>query len=76
MGAGLLIGFAFAAKAGLFPLFAWLPASYHTPSVTVSALFSALVTKVAVYALFRVFIADPAAARAATCPDAPAVDRL
>jgi multicomponent Na+:H+ antiporter subunit D len=50
-----LLLFAFAAKAGLFPLFAWLPASYHTPSVTVSALFSALVTKVAVYALFRVF---------------------
>lgn len=51
----VLIGFAFAAKAGLFPLFAWIPASYHTPSVTVSALFSALVTKVAVYALFRVY---------------------
>jgi multicomponent Na+:H+ antiporter subunit D len=50
-----LLLFAFAAKAGLFPLFFWLPASYHTPSVTVSALFSALVTKVAVYALLRVF---------------------
>ena len=50
-----LLLFAFSAKAGLFPLFFWLPASYHTPSVTVSALFSALLTKVAVYALFRVF---------------------
>jgi multicomponent Na+:H+ antiporter subunit D len=50
-----LLLFAFSAKAGLFPLFAWLPAAYHTPSVTVSALFSALVTKVAVYALYRVF---------------------
>jgi multicomponent Na+:H+ antiporter subunit D len=50
-----LLAFALSAKAGLFPLFFWLPASYHTPSVTVSALFSALVTKVAVYALFRVF---------------------
>jgi multicomponent Na+:H+ antiporter subunit D len=50
-----LLLFAFALKAGLFPLFFWLPASYHTPSVTVSALFSALLTKVAVYALFRVY---------------------
>lgn len=55
LGPAVLLLFAFGAKAGLFPLFAWLPASYHTPSVTVSALFSALVTKVAVYALFRVF---------------------
>jgi multicomponent Na+:H+ antiporter subunit D len=50
-----LLLFAFSVKAGLFPLFFWLPASYHTPSVTVSALFSALLTKVAMYALFRVF---------------------
>ena len=47
--------FAFGAKAALFPLFFWLPASYHTPSVTVSAVFSALLTKVGVYALIRVF---------------------
>ncbi len=47
--------FAFAAKAALFPLFFWLPASYHTPSVTTSAVFSALLTKVGVYALIRVF---------------------
>jgi multicomponent Na+:H+ antiporter subunit D len=50
-----LIGFALAAKAGLFPLFYWLPASYHTTSIAITALFSALMTKVAVYALFRVF---------------------
>jgi multicomponent Na+:H+ antiporter subunit D len=47
--------FAFSLKAGLFPLYFWLPVSYHTPPVAVSALFSALMTKVAVYALFRVF---------------------
>jgi len=47
--------FAFAVKSALFPLFFWLPASYHTPSVTVSAVFSALLTKVGVYALIRVF---------------------
>ena len=47
--------FAFASKAALFPVFFWLPASYHTPSFTTSALFAALLTKVGVYALIRVF---------------------
>ena len=47
--------FAFGSKAALFPLFFWLPASYHTPSFPTSALFSALLTKVGVYALLRVF---------------------
>jgi multicomponent Na+:H+ antiporter subunit D len=37
------------------PLFFWLPASYHTPPVAVSALFSGLLTKVGIYALVRVF---------------------
>ena len=36
-------------------MFFWLPASYHTPSFTTSALFAALLTKVGVYALIRVF---------------------
>ncbi len=47
--------FAFGAKAALFPVFFWLPASYHTPSFPTSALFAALLTKVGVYALLRVF---------------------
>ena len=47
--------FAFASKAALFPVFFWLPASYHTPSFTTSALFAALLTKVGIYALIRVF---------------------
>ncbi len=47
--------FSFGAKAALFPVFFWLPAAYHTPSLTTSALFAALLTKVGVYALFRVF---------------------
>jgi multicomponent Na+:H+ antiporter subunit D len=47
--------FAFGSKAALFPLFFWLPASYHTPSFATSAVFAALLTKVGVYALIRVF---------------------
>ncbi len=46
---------AFGIKAGLFPLFFWLPASYHTPPVAVSAILSGLLTKVGVYALIRLF---------------------
>nr|WP_281380458.1 Na+/H+ antiporter subunit D [Halomonas stenophila] len=46
---------AFGIKAAAFPLFFWLPASYHTPPVAVSALFAGLLTKVGVYALFRMF---------------------
>ena len=46
---------AFGIKAAVFPLFFWLPASYHTPSVAISAVFAGLLTKVGVYALIRVF---------------------
>ena len=46
---------AFGIKAAIFPLFFWLPASYHTPPVAVTAIFSGLLTKVGVYALVRVF---------------------
>jgi multicomponent Na+:H+ antiporter subunit D len=46
---------AFGIKAAIFPLFFWLPASYHTPPVAVSAIFAGLLTKVGVYALIRVF---------------------
>ena len=47
--------FAFAIKSALFPVFAWLPASYHTMPSAVVALFAALLTKVGVYALIRLF---------------------
>jgi multicomponent Na+:H+ antiporter subunit D len=46
---------AYGIKAAIFPLFFWLPASYHTPPVAVSAIFAGLLTKVGVYALIRVF---------------------
>lgn len=52
---GMLFLIAFGIKAALFPLFFWLPASYHTPPVAVSAIFAGLLTKVGVYALIRVF---------------------
>ncbi len=49
----MLLVAAFAIKAAVFPFFFWLPASYHTPPAAVAALFSALLTKVGVYALVR-----------------------
>ena len=51
----MLFVIAFGIKAGLFPLFFWLPASYHTPPAAIGALFAGLLTKVGVYALIRVF---------------------
>jgi multicomponent Na+:H+ antiporter subunit D len=46
---------AFGIKAAVFPLFFWLPASYHTPPAAVAAVFAGLLTKVGVYALIRAF---------------------
>ncbi|MEM1376989.1 MAG: Na+/H+ antiporter subunit D [Pseudomonadota bacterium] len=51
-----LFFFAFAMKAAAFPVNAWLPASYHTPLISVSAVFAGLLTKVGVYALLRLFL--------------------
>ncbi|MGN7291869.1 Na+/H+ antiporter subunit D [Rhizobium sp. SAFR-030] len=47
---------AFAMKSAAFPVNFWLPASYHTPRITVSALFGGLLTKVGIYALMRVVV--------------------
>ncbi|QXM23811.1 Na+/H+ antiporter subunit D [Elioraea tepida] len=62
--AAMMLLAAFGMKAAVFPLFFWLPASYHTPLVSVSAVFAGLLTKVGVYALIRVvtliFTHDPA----------------
>lgn len=48
-----LVGFGI--KAAVFPLYFWLPASYHTPPSAVSSIFGGLLTKVGVYALIRIF---------------------
>jgi len=47
---------AFGIKAAAFPANAWLPAAYHTPSISVSALFGGMLTKVGAYALYRVLV--------------------
>ena len=52
---GILFLVAFGIKAAIFPLYFWLPASYHTPPSAVSAIFGGLLTKVGVYALLRTF---------------------
>lgn len=58
-----LLALAVLLKAGAFPLFAWLPASYHTLPAPVLALVGGLLTKVAAYVLLRllgdVFVATP-----------------
>lgn len=51
----LLLLIAFGIKSAIFPLYFWLPASYHTPPDAVSAIFGGLLTKVGVYAYIRVF---------------------
>ena len=43
----------FGIKAGLFPLFFWLPDSYPTAPSAVTAVFAGLLTKVGVYAIIR-----------------------
>ncbi len=51
----VLLLVSFGVKAALFPLYFWLPASYHTPPTAVSAIFAGLLTKVGVYALIRLY---------------------
>lgn len=44
----------FSLKSGLL-LYFWLPGSYSAPPTAIAALFGALLTKVGIYAMFRVF---------------------
>lgn len=50
----LLFLIVFSLKSGLL-LYQWLPGSYSAPPTAIAALFGALLTKVGVYALFRIF---------------------
>lgn len=55
-GAGVgaaVLGVAVAVKAGIVPLHGWLPRAYVEAGPAVTALFSALLTKVGVYSLYR-----------------------
>lgn len=53
--AGTLLLVAFAVKSAMVPVHGWLPRSYPAASPAVSALFSGLLTKVGVYAIFRLY---------------------
>ncbi|GAA0359213.1 Na+/H+ antiporter subunit D [Bacillus horti] len=59
----VLLLIVFAMKGALFPLYFWLPKSYYGPPAAIAALFGALLTKVGIYAIIRmftlVFIHDP-----------------
>ncbi|MCS7235887.1 MAG: proton-conducting transporter membrane subunit [Armatimonadota bacterium] len=50
-----LLAVAFGVKAAVFPLYAWLPHTYAIPAGPVAAYFGGMLTKVGVYALYRLF---------------------
>ena len=70
-----LVLLAFLLKAGAFPLFAWLPASYHTLPAPVLALVGGLLTKVAVYVLLRLRGVEEASEWPRRAPGASATRR-
>ncbi len=45
----------FGLKAAIFPLWFWLPDTYHTMPTSITALFAALLSKVGVYAILRLY---------------------
>ncbi len=53
--ASMLLLVSFGAKAALFPLYFWLPASYHTPPIAIISIIAGLLTKVGVYTLIRTY---------------------
>lgn len=51
----LLFFIGFGIKAAVFPLYFWLPSSYHTPPSAIAAIFGGLLTKLGIYAIIRFF---------------------
>lgn len=51
----LLFFVGFGIKAAVFPLYFWLPSSYHTPPSAIAAIFGGLLTKMGIYAIIRMF---------------------
>lgn len=51
---GLMLVLVFSIKAGVFPLYYWLPRSYPVLPTPILAFFGAMLTKVGIYALARV----------------------
>ncbi|MBA5630434.1 proton-conducting transporter transmembrane domain-containing protein [Moheibacter lacus] len=51
----LLFFAGFGIKSAVFPMYFWLPSSYHTPPSAIAAIFGGLLTKMGVYAMIRSF---------------------
>src|SRR5690606_5058902 len=51
----LLFFAGFGIKSAVFPMYFWLPSSYHTPPSSIAAIFGVLLTKMGIYALIRTF---------------------
>jgi multicomponent Na+:H+ antiporter subunit D len=51
----ILFFIGFGIKSAVFPLYFWLPSSYHTPPSSTAAIFGGLLTKMGIYAMLRVF---------------------
>jgi multicomponent Na+:H+ antiporter subunit D len=52
---GMTFMVVFGVKGALFPLYFWLPRSYFEAPTPIAALFAAILTKVGIYALVRIF---------------------